>query len=42
MSLDETHRNQLREWIHVDLPMQEEGSIELVARAWAVRGQSVG
>ncbi len=42
MSLDETHRNRLRDWIHVDLPMQEDGSIELVARAWAVRGQSAG
>jgi SAM-dependent methyltransferase len=38
MSLDEQRRTALRERIRAGLPMQANGSIHLVARAWAVRG----
>jgi SAM-dependent methyltransferase len=38
MSLSEEHRAALRERIRVDLPFASDGSIPLVARAWAVRG----
>jgi SAM-dependent methyltransferase len=41
MSLDEERRGRLRELIRQDLPFRPDGSIRLVARAWAVRG-SVG
>ena len=38
MSLREGHRAQLRERIYNSLPFALDGSIPLVARAWAVRG----
>ena len=38
MSLPETERNLLRENIRSALPIRKDGSIHLVARAWAVRG----
>jgi SAM-dependent methyltransferase len=38
MSIDQTRRNRLRERIHSRLPIAEDGSIPLVARAWGVRG----
>lgn len=37
-SLDDARRVALRERIHGGLPVREDGSIELTARAWAVRG----
>lgn len=39
MSLDETARAALRERLRATLPTQPDGSIPLVARAWAVRGR---
>ncbi|MDA2916317.1 methyltransferase domain-containing protein [Nitrospinae bacterium AH_259_B05_G02_I21] len=38
MSLDEERRVDLRERIRSNLPIEADGSIRLVARAWAVRG----
>jgi hypothetical protein len=38
MSLDEGRRGVLRERIRAALPVAADGSIRLVARAWAVRG----
>jgi hypothetical protein len=38
MSLSEERRAALREKIHSGLPIAADGSIPLVARAWAVRG----
>ncbi len=38
MSLDEVRRDALRERIRATLPVNTDGSIELEARAWAVRG----
>ncbi len=38
MSLDEERRTTLREHIRAALPIQPDGSINLTARAWAVRG----
>jgi hypothetical protein len=38
MSLSEERREALRERIRSSLPIAENGSIPLVARAWAVRG----
>lgn len=38
MSLPEVHRAQLRERLYNSLPFAVDGSIPLVARAWAVRG----
>ncbi|MBM3597169.1 MAG: methyltransferase domain-containing protein [Alphaproteobacteria bacterium] len=38
MSLDEARRAALREHIRANLPMAEDGTIPLIARAWAVRG----
>lgn len=38
MSLPEEHRTALRERIRQSLPATQDGSIPLVARAWAVRG----
>jgi hypothetical protein len=38
MSLSEEQRSQLRERIYNSLPFALDGSIPLVARAWAVRG----
>ena len=40
MSLDEGSRANLREAIRRRLPVEEDGSISLVARAWAVRGRA--
>jgi SAM-dependent methyltransferase len=40
MSLDEKRRADLRERIRVSLPVAPDGSIPLVARAWAVRCQA--
>lgn len=37
-SLDEEGRTALRERLRAVLPVQPDGSIELIARAWAVRG----
>ena len=39
MSLTEDQRDALRERIRSALPMRDDGSIHLVARAWAVRGR---
>jgi SAM-dependent methyltransferase len=39
MSLDEQHLARLRERVRAALPVNADGSIELVARAWAVRGK---
>ena len=38
MSLGEDHRAALREALRARLPLAADGSIEMVARAWAVRG----
>ncbi len=38
MSLGETNRAALREHIRAALPIQADGSIPLIARAWAIRG----
>jgi SAM-dependent methyltransferase len=38
MSLDEDHRIELRELIRSRLPVNNDGMIHLIARAWAVRG----
>ena len=38
MSLDEAARTRLREAIRARLPARTDGSIALIARAWAVRG----
>jgi SAM-dependent methyltransferase len=38
--LDDTARNHLRERLRATLPTEPDGSIHLVARAWAVRGQT--
>lgn len=38
MSLDEEKRGALRERLRAKLPFRPDGSIDLVARAWAVRG----
>ena len=39
MSLDEARRGAFRDRIQSNLPMAEDGSIHLIARAWAVRGR---
>jgi hypothetical protein len=38
MSLDEGRRAALRDRIRSELPFRADGSIHLVARAWAVKG----
>jgi hypothetical protein len=38
LSLDEKRRAALRERIRAVLPIAADGSINLVARAWAIRG----
>jgi hypothetical protein len=38
VSLDEVHREALREGIRARVPVAPDGSIRLTARAWAVRG----
>jgi hypothetical protein len=39
MSLSETKREELRELIRSRLPIQPDGSIALIARAWAAKGR---
>jgi hypothetical protein len=39
MSLSEEHRAALRDRIRATLPIASDGTIPLIARAWAVRGQ---
>ena len=39
MALDEAARNRLRDRLRARLPVQNDGSIALTARAWAVRGR---
>ena len=39
MSLDEARRADLREYLRRRLPVAADGSIRLIARAWAVKGQ---
>jgi SAM-dependent methyltransferase len=39
MSLDATARMQLREALRARLPIERDGSIALVARAWAIKGR---
>jgi SAM-dependent methyltransferase len=41
MSLDERRRAALRERLRDQLPVEAEGSIHLIARAWAVKGRKV-
>lgn len=41
MSLDEAHRGRLRDLIHSRLPVEADGSIRMVSRAWAVKGHAV-
>jgi hypothetical protein len=38
MSLSDEQRAALREYLHGRLPIGDDGSIALIARAWAVRG----
>jgi hypothetical protein len=38
MSLSEDRRAVLRERIRAGLPVNDDGSIHLIARAWAARG----
>ena len=40
MSLSEAQRSALRDRIRVTLPINPDGSIRLLARAWAVRGSA--
>jgi SAM-dependent methyltransferase len=40
LSLDDARRSALRERIRSRLPISEDGSIHLTARAWAVRGEA--
>ena len=40
MSLSEEHRGALRDRIRATLPIASDGSISLIARAWAVRGRN--
>jgi trans-aconitate methyltransferase len=42
MSLDEASRNKLRDRIRQRLPTESDGSIALVARAWAIQGRVGG
>jgi hypothetical protein len=39
MSLTEARRQALRDHLRARLPVERDGAIELLARAWAVRGQ---
>jgi SAM-dependent methyltransferase len=41
MSLNEERRNMLRDQIRARLPVAFDGSINLIARAWAVRGEKL-
>ncbi len=40
VSLDESHRRKMRERLLDSLPIQRDGSIHLLARAWAVQGKA--
>lgn len=40
MSLSEEHRARLREAIRAALPIRPDGSLALIARAWAVKGRA--
>jgi hypothetical protein len=40
MALDESKRNALADRIRSNLPIEKDGTIRLIARAWAVRGRS--
>jgi hypothetical protein len=42
ISLDEDRRARLRERLRANLPRGADGSIHLIARAWAVRGSAGG
>jgi hypothetical protein len=42
MSLDASARERLRERIAARLPIAADGSIDLIARSWAVRGMVAG
>ena len=42
MSLDEPARERLRELLRRRIPTQPDGTIALIARAWAVRGINAG
>ena len=42
MALDEKSRERLRDRLQERLPMQANGTISLVARAWSVRGEVAG
>jgi hypothetical protein len=39
MSLAESDRNKLRDVLYEHLPIQKDGSIPMVARAWAIKGE---
>jgi hypothetical protein len=39
MSLGEAKREELRDLIRSRLPIQPDGSISLIARAWAAKGR---
>jgi hypothetical protein len=41
MGLPENRRIALRERIRAELPVAADGSINLIARAWAVRGKHI-
>jgi hypothetical protein len=40
MRLEETHRDALRDRLRATLPTKPDGSIHLLARAWAARGRA--
>ena len=42
MSLGDESRRLLKERLRAALPIATDGSIDLIARAWAVRGQRAG
>ncbi|MBA2719471.1 MAG: class I SAM-dependent methyltransferase [Chloroflexi bacterium] len=42
MRLDEDRRNEIRDRLRATLPTEPDGSIHLVARAWAARGRTTG
>jgi len=40
LSLDESDRDRLRDHLHDRLPVREDGSIHMIARAWAAKSES--
>ena len=40
MSLSEERRNTLRDRIRSQLPVAPDGTIQLIARAWAIKGRA--